>query len=201
MRLTGSLLGICLPTFVNGILLIYIFSVTLNWLPSFGRGEVVDLGGWTTGFFTASGIKSLIMPALTLALFQLTLILRLVRAEMIEVLSADFIRFARSRGLTRRAVVFRHALKNALLPVVTIAGLNIGSVIAFSVITETVFQWPGMSLLFIESVRYGDIPVMASYLCLVTLIFVTINLTVDILYFAIDPRLRVRRGVALARGT
>jgi len=197
--LTGSLFGVCLPTFVNGILLIYIFSVTLHWLPSFGRGQVVDLGGWTTGFLTWSGIKSLIMPAVTLALFQLTLILRLVRAEMLEVLQADFIRFARARGLTQRAIHFGHALRNILLPVITIAGLNIGSVIAFSAITETVFQWPGMSLLFIDSVRFGDIPVMASYLILVAFVFVIINLTVDLLYFVIDPRLRLGRGPALGR--
>jgi peptide/nickel transport system permease protein len=191
--LSGSLVGVSLPTFVNGILLIYLFAVGLHWLPSFGRGQVVAIGGgWNTGFLTLSGLKSLIMPALTLALFQTTLILRLVRAEMLEVLRADFIRFARARGLSSRSVNFIHALKNALMPVVTIAGLNIGSVIAFSAITETVFQWPGMSLLFIESVRFADIPVMAAYLVLVALVFVTINLVIDLLYFVIDPRLRIR---------
>jgi peptide/nickel transport system permease protein len=191
--LTGSLVGVSLPTFVNGILLIYLFAVALQWLPSFGRGQVVTIaGGWTTGFLTLSGLKSLIMPALTMALFQTTLILRLVRAEMLEVLRTDFIRFARARGLTARSVNFLHALKNALMPVVTIAGLNIGSVIAFSAITETVFQWPGMSLLFVESVRFADIPVMAAYLVMVALVFVTINLIIDLLYFVIDPRLRIR---------
>ncbi len=198
--LSGSLIGNCLPTFVNGILLIYLFSVTLHWLPSFGRGEVVAVGSWTTGFLTLSGLKSLIMPALTLALFQITLVLRLVRAEMMEVLQAEFIRCARARGLSQRAVNFGHALKNTLLPVITIAGLNIGSVIAFSAITETVFQWPGLSLLFIDSVRFGDIPVMASYLILVAFVFVIINLVVDLLYFIIDPRLRLRRSVAMTGG-
>ena len=199
--LMGSLLGVSLPTFVNGILLIYLFAVALNWLPSFGRGEIVSLGGgWSTGFLTASGLKSLIMPALTLALFQMTMILRLVRAEMLEVLRTDFIKFARARGLPARRINFGHALKNTLMPVITIAGLNIGSVIAFSAITETVFQWPGMSLLFIDSVRFGDFPVMAAYLILVALVFVSINLIIDLLYFAIDPRLRVQYSSAAAHG-
>jgi ABC-type dipeptide/oligopeptide/nickel transport system permease component len=192
--LTSSLVGISLPTFVTGTLLIWVFSIVLPWLPSFGRGETVALGWWTTGLLTASGQKSLIMPALTLALFQLTLIQRLTRAEMLEVLRADFVRFARARGLSYRAVYFGHALKNALLPVITIAGLNIGAIIGFSVITETIFQWPGMSLLFIEAVRFGDIPVLAAYLVLVALVFTIINMVIDILYMLIDPRLRIDRG-------
>lgn len=188
-----SLAGISLPTFLIGILLILVFSVQLRWLPSFGRGEVVNLGGWSTGFLTKSGWAALILPAITLALFQMTLIMRLVRAEMLEVLRADFIKFARARGLPERLINFRHALKNTLVPVITITGLQLGSIIAFAIITETVFQWPGMGLLFIQSIAVVDIPVMAAYLLLIALVFVIINLIVDLLYFAVDPRLRVQR--------
>jgi peptide/nickel transport system permease protein len=185
-----SLIGISLPTFLIGILLIYLFSVTLGWLPSFGRGDVVKIGWWSTGLLTVSGLKALIMPAITLGLFQMTLIMRLVRAEMLEVLRTDYIRFARARGLTTRAIHFGHALKNTLVPVITVAGLQFGSVIAFAIITETVFQWPGMGLLFVQAVQNVDIPIMAAYLLMVSLIFVTINLVVDILYTVVDPRLR-----------
>ena len=194
--LTVSLIGISLPTFLIGILLIYLFAVTLGWLPSFGRGEVVRLGWWTTGLLTLSGLKALIMPSITLGLFQMTLIMRLVRAEMLEVLRTDYIRFARARGLTTRAIHFGHALKNTLIPVITVAGLQFGSVIAFSIITETVFQWPGMGLLFVQAVQNVDIPIMAAYLLMVSLIFVTINLVVDILYTVVDPRLRSTIGRA-----
>jgi len=186
-----SLVGISVPTFVTGILLILVFAVWLNWLPSFGRGEVVRIGWWTTGFLTLSGLKSLVLPAVMLGLFQVTMIMRLVRAEMLEVLRSDFIRFARARGLTDRAVHFGHALRNTLMPVVTIVGLQLGSMIAFAIITETVFQWPGMGLLFIQAVNFADIPVMSAYLILVAFIFVVINMIVDLLYFAIDPRLSV----------
>jgi peptide/nickel transport system permease protein len=186
-----SLVGISVPTFVTGILLILVFAVWLNWLPSFGRGEVVRIGWWTTGFLTISGLKSLVLPAVMLGLFQVTMIMRLVRAEMLEVLRSDFIRFARARGLTDRAVHFGHALRNTLMPVVTIVGLQLGSMIAFAIITETVFQWPGMGLLFIQAVNFADIPVMSAYLILVAFIFVVINMIVDLLYFAIDPRLSV----------
>ena len=185
-----SLMGISLPTFVIGILLILIFGVWLGWLPTFGRGGVVDLGWWTTSFLTLDGWRSIIMPATTLALFQLTLIMRLVRAEMLEVMRTDYIKFARARGLTNRAVNFGHALKNTLVPVITIMGLQIGSLLAFSIITETVFQWPGMGLLILQAIQFVDIPVMSSYLVLIALFFVLINLTVDLLYFAVDPRLR-----------
>jgi peptide/nickel transport system permease protein len=185
-----SLIGISLPTFLIGILLIYLFSVTLGWLPSFGRGDVVRIGWWTTGLLTLSGLKALILPSITLGLFQLTLIMRLVRAEMLEVLRTDYIRFARARGLTTRAIHFGHALKNTLVPVITVAGLQFGSVIAFAIITETVFQWPGMGLLFVQAVQNVDIPIMAAYLLMVSLIFVTINLVVDLLYTIVDPRLR-----------
>ena len=188
---TTSLVGISTPTFVTGIALILVFAVTLQVLPSFGRGDVVSLGWWTTGFLTASGLKSLILPSITLALYSVTLIMRLVRAEMLEVLRTDYIKFARARGLTDRSIHFGHALKNTLVPVMTITGLQLGGLIAFAIITETVFQWPGMGLLFIQAVTFADIPVMAAYLCLIALIFVIINLVVDLLYFAVDPRLRV----------
>lgn len=187
-----SLIGISTPTFVTGIVLILVFAVTLGWLPSFGRGQVVDLGWWSTGFLTVSGLKSLILPGITLALYQLTLIMRLVRAEMIDVLSSDYIRFARARGLPSRYIHFRLALRNALMPVITVTGLQIGSLIAFAIVTETVFQWPGMGLLFIQAVSFVDIPVMAAYLLFVGLLFVLINTVVDILYAVVDPRLRAR---------
>ena len=196
--LTVSLLGIALPTFLIGILLILLFGVVLGWLPTFGRGEVVQLGWWSTGFLSASGWQSIIMPAFTLGMFQLTLIMRLVRSEMLEVLRTDYIKFARARGLTNRAVHFGHALKNTLVPVMTITGLQLGSIIAFAIITETVFQWPGMGLLFIQAIQFVDIPIMSAYLVLIAFFFVVINLIVDMLYYVVDPRLRIERGV---RGT
>jgi peptide/nickel transport system permease protein len=186
-----SLVGVSLPTFLIGILLIYVFSVQLGWLPSFGRGETVQIGSWTTGFLTTSGLKALILPAITLGLYQMTLIMRLVRSEMLEVLRADYVRFARARGLSERSVHFRHALKNTLVPVITVTGLQLGSIIAFAIITETVFQWPGIGLLFINAIQFVDIPVMAAYLMLISVMFVVINLIVDLLYFYIDPRLRI----------
>jgi peptide/nickel transport system permease protein len=191
LLLTVSLVGISLPVFLIGILLIFVFAVTLGLLPSFGRGDVVRVGFWTTGLLTTSGLRAIVLPAITLGLFQLTLITRLVRAEMLEVLRTDYIKFARARGLTNRAVNFGHALKNTLVPVITIVGLQLGSVIAFAIITETVFQWPGMGLLFLIAVQNADIPVMAAYLLLVAGIFVAINLIVDLLYAVVDPRIRV----------
>jgi peptide/nickel transport system permease protein len=189
--LSISLIGISLPTFLIGILLIFLFPVTLGVLPSFGRGEVVRLGFWSTGFLTASGLKALVLPAITLGLFQMTLIMRLVRGEMMEVLRADYIKFARARGLSNRAINFGHALKNTLVPVMTITGLQLGSIIAFALITESVFQWPGMGLLFLKAVQNVDIPIMSAYLLLVAFIFVTINLIVDLLYAVVDPRIRI----------
>jgi peptide/nickel transport system permease protein len=194
LLLAVSLVGVSLPTFLIGILLILVFAVLLGWLPSFGRGEVVQLGWWSTGFLTWSGLKALVLPSITLGLFQMTLIQRLVRSEMLEVLRADYIKFARARGLTDRAVHFGHALKNTLVPVITITGLQLGAIIAFAIITETVFQWPGMGLLFIQAVGFADVPVMAAYLCLIALFFVVINLAVDLLYYAVDPRLRIERA-------
>ena len=197
--LSLSLLGVSLPTFLIGILLILVFAVLLGWLPAFGRGEVVQLGWWSTGLLSRTGLMSLILPTITLGLFQLTLIMRLVRSEMLEVLRTDYIKFARARGLRDRAIHFGHALKNTLVPVITITGLQLGSIIAFSIITEQVFQWPGMGLLFIQAVSYVDIPVMAAYLCLIALVFVTINLIVDLLYYVVDPRLRAERPGSAGR--
>jgi len=194
--LAVSLIGVSLPTFLIGILLILVFAVLLGWLPSFGRGDTVDLGGWSTGLLTRDGWSHIILPAITLCLFQMTLIMRLVRSEMLEVLRTDYIKFARARGLQDRAVYFGHALKNTLVPVITITGLQLGAIIAFAIITETVFQWPGMGLLFIQSVQVADVPIMAAYLCLIALIFVAINLVVDLLYFVVDPRLRIERPSA-----
>ncbi len=192
--LAVSLIGVSLPTFLIGIFLILFFAVLLGWLPSYGRGDTVKIGTWTTGLLTRDGWQHLVLPSITLCLFQLTLIMRLVRSEMLEVLRTDYIKFARARGLTDRAVHFGHALKNTLVPVITITGLNLGAIIAFAIVTETVFQWPGMGLLFIQSMQVTDVPVMSAYLCLIALVFVTINLIVDLLYFAVDPRLRVERS-------
>ena len=189
--LSTSLIGVSLPTFIIGIALIYVFAVHLRWLPSSGRSGTVDLGWWKTSLLTSDGWRAIVLPAITLSLFQLTLILRLVRAEMMEVMRTDFIKFARARGLSERAVNFRHALRNTLVPVITIIGLNIGGLIAFSVITETVFQWPGTGLMFIQAVDFVDVPIMAAYLVFVALLFVLINLIVDILYFVVDPRIRL----------
>lgn len=190
--LSISLIGVSLPTFLIGILLIFVVSVNLGWLPSFGRGDVVNIGGfWTTGLLTKSGLLSLILPSITLGLFQMTLIMRLVRGEMLEVLRTDYIKFARARGLSRRAINFGHALKNTLVPVITITGLQLGSIIAFAIITETVFQWPGMGLLFLQAVQNVDIPIMAAYLLLIAFLFVAINFIVDLLYVAVDPRIRL----------
>lgn len=194
--MTFSLIGVSLPTFLIGILFIFLFAVILGWLPSYGRGEVINLGWWSTGLLTLSGIKALIMPAVTLGLFQLTLIMRLVRSEMLEVLRTDYIKFARARGLTNQAINFSHALKNTLVPVITITGLQLGNIIAFAIITETVFQWPGMGLMFLQAIHNVDIPIMAAYLMLVAFFFVIINLIVDILYYVVDPRLRLDIGRA-----
>ena len=191
-----SLFGVSLPTFVIGILFIYLFSVILGILPSFGRGEVVDLGFWNTGFLTLSGIKAIILPSITLSLFQMTYIIRLVRAEMMEILQTDYIKFARARGIEKNTINFKHALKNGLIPVITITGINIGTLVAFSIITETVFQWPGMGFLFINAVHFVDIPIMSAYLIMVAFIFVMINFIVDITYYIIDPRIRIKEEIS-----
>jgi peptide/nickel transport system permease protein len=197
---TVSLLGVSLPPFLLGILLILIFAVYLHWLPSFGRGQTVQIGWWTTNFLTISGLKALILPSITLGLFQLTLIMRLVRSEMLEVMRTDYIKFGRARGLSNRAINFGHALKNTLVPVITVMGLQLGTLIAFAIVTETVFAWPGVGQLFLQSVQFSDIPVMAAYLLLIALLFVVINLVVDLLYFVVDPRLRSQGGAARVAG-
>jgi len=188
-----SIVGVSLPSFVVGILLILVFSVSLGWFPAFGRGEVVQLGGWSTGLLTPSGRAALLLPSIALSLYQVTLVMRLVRAEMLEVLRSDYVKFARARGIPRWSIYFRHALRNCLMPVVTMTAMNIGSLIAFALITETVFQWPGMGMLFIQAVTFLDIPVMAAYLCIISFIFVVLNTLVDIAYAVIDPRLRTAR--------
>ena len=190
--LVVSLAGVSLPTFIIGIMLIYLFSVILGVLPSFGRGEVIDLGLWSTGFLTVSGLKALILPSVTLSLFQMTYVIRLVRAEMMEILQTDYIKFAKARGIKKNTINYKHALKNGLIPVITITGINIGTLIAFSIITETVFQWPGMGLLFINAVYFVDIPIMSAYMIMVAFIFVMINFIVDITYYFIDPRIRIK---------
>ena len=190
--LVVSLAGVSLPTFIIGIMLIYFFSVILGVLPSFGRGQVIDLGFWTTGFLTISGLKALILPSVTLSLFQMTYVIRLVRAEMMEILQTDYIKFAKARGISEKIINYRYALKNGLIPVITITGINIGTLIAFSIITETVFQWPGMGSLFINAVYFVDIPIMSAYMIMVAFIFVMINFIVDIAYYFIDPRIRLK---------
>lgn len=190
--LITTLIGVSIPTFVIGIFLIFIFGVQLGWLPTFGRGDVVALGWWKTNFLTLDGLRSLLLPALTLGIYQLTLTMRLVRSEMQDVMQSDFIKFATARGINRRSIHFNHALRNTLVPVITIIGLQFGGIIAFSIVTESVFQWPGMGLLFLDSIRYVDIPVMSVYLVLIALMFVVINLIVDLLYAVIDPRVRSR---------
>ena len=187
-----SLAGVSLPTFIIGIMLIYLFSVILGVLPSFGRGEVIEIGFWTTGFLTSSGLKALILPSITLSLFQMTYVIRLVRAEMMEILQTDYIKFAKARGIKKNIINYKHALKNGLIPVITITGINIGTLIAFSIITETVFQWPGMGSLFINAVYFVDIPIMSAYMIMVAFIFVMINFIVDITYYFIDPRIRLK---------
>lgn len=194
--MTTSLIGVSLPTFLIGIGLIYLFAVELRWLPSFGRGQTVNIGWWSTGLLTESGRKSLVMPVLTLAFFQLTLIMRLVRAQMLETLRTDYVKFARARGLPEHRIQFKHALRNTLIPVVTIAGLQLGSVIAFAIVTESVFQWPGLGALFVQAVQFVDIPVMSAYLLFVAVVFVVVNLIVDLLYYVLDPRLRAGRLAA-----
>lgn len=187
-----SLIGVSLPWFLIGIMLIIVFSVWLGWFPSSGRGETVKIGFWSTGLLTASGWRSIVLPALSLALSMITIIMRLVRTEMLEVMKADYIKFARARGIENYRIWFRHALRNALLPVVTVIGLQIGGLIAFAIVIETVFQWPGMGLLLIQSINYVDVPVLSGYLLFIALIFIMINTIVDLLYYLIDPRMRAQ---------
>ena len=198
--MAGSLGGISIPTFLMGIVLIMVFAVYLGILPPFGRGETVKLGLWRTGLLTLDGIKHLILPATTLAMYQLAVLMRLTRAGMREVLTEEYVKTAWAKGLPPRKVIFKHALRNVMIPVVTISGLQFGELIAFSIITETVFQWPGMGFLFIQAVHFADIPIMVAYLVMIALFFVIINLIVDLLYFLVDPRLRLDRVEAGGHG-
>lgn len=190
--MVGSIVGVSLPTFVVGILLIFLFSVHLGWLPSFGRGETVDVGWWSTGLLTWSGLKALIMPALSLAVSQVALIARLVRAEMLEVLQTDYVRFARARGLAPRKINLSHALRNTLIPIITVSGIQLGFLVAFAIVAEAVFQWPGLGLLFLQALGNTDLPVIAAFLMLAAFFFSAINIVVDMLYAVADPRLRVK---------
>ncbi|MCK4392535.1 ABC transporter permease [Candidatus Bipolaricaulota bacterium] len=187
--LVASLFGISIPTFLSGLLLIMLFAVTLGWFPAFGRGQTVRVGFWTTGFLTRDGLLHLVLPAITLALYQLAMILRLVRAEMVEVLSHDYVRSAWAKGLPRVRVICKHALRNALIPVVTVVGLQFGEMLGFSIVTETVFQWPGLGKLLIDTLYNNDSPVIVVYIIFMALVISLINLAVDIGYVFLDPRI------------
>ena len=188
--MAGSLGGISIPTFLMGILLIMVFAVYLGILPPFGRGETTQVGFWRTGLFNLNGISHLILPALTLAMYQLAVLLRLTRAGMREVLTEEYIKTAWAKGLPPRKVIFKHALRNALIPVVTITGLQFGELIAFSIVTETIFQWPGMGNLLLTSIRENDQPVIVTYIMLTALVIIIMNIIVDILYAVINPKIR-----------
>ncbi len=188
--MAGSLFGISIPTFLIGLLLILLFAVYLGILPPFGRGEVVNLGFWRTGFLTISGWKHLILPAFTLGLYSLAMLLRLTKAEMVEVLSEDYIKTARAKGLRSTKVIFKHALRNGLAPVLTMAGLQFGQLIAFAIITETIFQWPGMGRLLLTSIYNNDRPIIVTYIILAAIIILSLNLLVDILYAFLDPKVQ-----------
>jgi ABC-type dipeptide/oligopeptide/nickel transport system permease component len=188
--MAGSLFGISIPTFLTGILLIMVFAVFLGLLPPFGRGETMRIGFWRTGFLTWSGITHLILPAFTLGMYQLAVLLRLTRAGMREVLTEEYIKTAWSKGLPPRTVIFKHALRNVLIPVVTMTGLQFGELIAFSLITETIFQWPGLGNLLLTSLYESDHPVTVTYIMLAAIVILTINIIVDILYAFLNPRIR-----------
>ena len=190
--MSGSILGFSLPTFWVGLMMIMIFAVILGWLPSTGRGETVPLFGIPVSFLTLDGLSHLLMPAFNLALFKMSLVTRLARAGTREVVHQDYIKFARAKGLSPRRVVLVHVLKNIMIPVVTVIGLEFGGLIAFSVVTESVFAWPGMGKLIIESIQNLDRPVIVAYLMITVLMFVTINLVVDVLYSVLDPRVRLQ---------
>ncbi len=187
----GSTLGVSIPVFLTAILMIYIFSVELHWLPSYGRGETINLWGWRTGLLTLDGLKHLIMPSIALSSIMLPLFIRLIRSEMMEVLQNDYIKYAWAKGLAPRRVFIVHAFKNTLLPVITVGGVQLGTMIAFTILTETVFQWQGMGFMFIEAVERGDAPLMVAYLVVVGLIFVIVNTLVDVIYGLVNPQVRI----------
>lgn len=188
--MAGSLFGISIPTFLTGLIFILLFAVVFGILPPFGRGETVSLGFWRTGFLTASGWRHLILPAVTLGMYSLAMLLRLTKAEMIEVLSDDYIKTARAKGLRSTTVIFKHALRNGLAPVLTMAGLQFGQLIAFAIITETIFQWPGMGRLLLSSIYNNDRPIIVTYIILAALVILLLNLLVDILYAFLDPKVQ-----------
>jgi ABC-type dipeptide/oligopeptide/nickel transport system permease component len=188
--MTGSLGGISIPTFLIGILLIMIFAVSLGWLPPYGRGDTVQIGFWRTGFLTHSGITHLILPALTLGMYQLAVLVRLTRAGMREVLTQDYIKTAWAKGLSPNRVIYKHALRNVLIPVITITGLQFGELIAYATVTETIFQWPGMGNLLLTSIYESDNPVIVTYIMLAAVIILTFNIIIDILYAFLNPRIR-----------
>jgi peptide/nickel transport system permease protein len=191
--MAGSILGFSLPTFWVGLMLIMVFAVQLGWLPSTGRGATAELFGVQWSFLTMDGLRHLLLPALNLSLFNISLVLRLTRAGVRETLPMDFVKFARAKGLTPARVTFVHVLKNIMIPVVTVVGLELGSTIAFAVVTESVFAWPGMGKLIIDSINVLDRPVIVAYLMMIVLLFITINLVVDVLYTVLDPRVRLEQ--------
>ncbi len=186
-----SLIGVSIPVFLTAIMLIYIFAVTLHWLPSYGRGDLLDLGFWQTGLLTLDGLSHLIMPATALSSIMLPLFIRLIRSEMMEVLQAEYIKFAWAKGLKRIRIWFVHAFKNTLLPVITVGGVQLGIMIAFTILTETVFQWPGLGFLFLEAVQRADTTLLVAYLIVVGAFFVITNTVVDIIYVFINPMVRI----------
>ena len=189
--LTSSLLGVSIPTFLLGLLAIYVGAVELGWFPASGR-KTVDIGLWHSSLFSVEGWRSIMMPALTLTIFNVGLFIRLVRADVLEIRTMDYIKFARARGLPEKRINNKHVLPNAVMPIINVAALNIGTMVAFSLITESVFQWPGLGLMFIQSITFSDFPVMSTYFLLVATIFVSLNLLADILLSVVDPR--IRRG-------
>lgn len=190
-----SIVGISIPVFLTAILLIYVFSIHLGWFPSYGRGDTVMVGFWETGLLTSDGLVHLILPSIALSSIMLPLFIRLIRSEMMECLEQDYIRFARAKGLSNRRIWFLHALKNTLLPVITVGGVQIGTMIAFTILTETVFQWPGMGFLFLEAVNRTDTPLIIAYMIIVGLIFVVTNTVVDLIYGLVDPTVKLARRV------
>lgn len=192
--MTGSILGFSLPNFWQGMMLIMIFSVWLGWLPSSGRGETGEIFGITTSLASLDGLKHLILPATNLALFKLSLVIRLTRTGVRETMPLDFIKFARAKGLSERRIIFVHVMKNIMIPIVTVVGMEFGSVIAFAVVTETIFAWPGIGKLLIDSITVLDRPVVVAYLLVVVTMFIVINLIVDIVYSILDPRIRLGDG-------
>lgn len=194
LAMGASIVGISIPVFLTAIMSIYVFSVELGWLPSYGRGETVQIYGWSTGVLTRDGLVHLILPCIALSSIMLPLFIRLIRAEMMEVLESEYIKFAWAKGLDRRRIWFLHALKNTLLPVITVGGVQIGTLIAFTILTETVFQWPGMGFLFLEAVNRVDTPLIVAYLIVVGLIFVITNTIVDLIYGLVNPTVKLARS-------